>query len=76
MNIVLTPQNIFDSYLKELDKKIKETVHSPEQALIMVEVLMVKVKELFTQKGYTEDDALLFMEHTLQELDETKPTIH
>ena len=76
MKIFLTPQNIFDSYLKELDVQIKETVKSPEQALIMAEALLVKTKELFCSKGFSDDDALLFMEHTLQELDNTKPTIH
>ena len=47
-----------------------------ECALIMAEALVVKVKELFAGKGYPEDQALLFVEHALQELDENKPTIH
>ena len=76
MTIVLTNQNIFDSYLQELDKQIKGTVKNKEQVLIMAEALMVKVKELFMSKEFSEDVALLFMEHTLQELDDTKPTIH
>ena len=45
-------------------------------ALIMAEVLMVKVKQLFEGKGYSEDQTLLFIQHALQELDEDKPTIH
>jgi len=76
MTIILTAQNVFDSYLRELDKQIKETVKTKEQSLIMAEALLVKVKELFVAKGFSEDVALLFMEHTLQELDDTKPTIH
>tara|TARA_R100001369_G_C3247722_1_gene155456 strand:- start:84 stop:317 length:234 start_codon:yes stop_codon:yes gene_type:complete len=76
MTIVLLTQELFDSYLRQLDKHIKEKVKTPEQALIMAEALMVKIKELFCLKGYTEDHALLFIEHALQELDETKPTIH
>ena len=76
MTIILTAQNVFDSYLQELDKQIRETVKTKEQALIMAEALMIKVKELFISKGFSEDVALLFMEHALQELDNTKPTIH
>ncbi len=37
---------------------------------------MGKVKELFEGKGYKEEDALLVIQHAIQELDENKPTIH
>ena len=37
---------------------------------------ILKVKELFDGKGYSEDQTLLFIQHALQELDEDKPTIH
>ena len=73
---LVTPQQIFDSYINLLDKFIKDTVNSNHLALIMAEVLMVKVKELFDGKGYSEDQTLLFIQHALQELDEDKPTIH
>ena len=74
--IVVTAQQVFDSYLREIDKQLKETVRSKEQAIIMAEALMVKVKELFLRSDFGVDHALLFMEHALQELDENKPTIH
>ena len=75
--MIVTAQQVFDSYLRELDKQLKATVKAPEQALIMAEAMMVKVKELFMANKFVEDHSLLFMEHALQELDEnTKPTIH
>ena len=74
--IIVSAQQVFDSYLREIDKQLKETVRSKEQAIIMAEALMVKVKELFLRSDFGEDHALLFMEHALQELDENKPTIH
>ena len=74
--IVVSAQHVFDSYLKEMDKQIKETVKSKEQAIIMAEAMMVKVKELFVMNEFGEDHALLFLEHALQELDEIKPTVH
>jgi len=73
---LLTPQEIFDSYIKLLDKFVEETVKNDHLALIMAEVLMVKVKELFQGKGYDEDHTLLFIQHALQELEDNKPTIH
>ena len=73
---LVTSQQIFDSYIDLLDKFIKDTVNSNHLALIMAEVLMVKVKELFEGKGYNEEQTLLFIQHALQELDEDKPTIH
>ena len=73
---LVSPQQIFDSYIKMLDKFIKDSVNSDSLALIMSEVLMVKVKELFEGKGYKEEDALLFIQHAIQELEENKPTIH
>ena len=73
---LVSPQQIFDSYIKMLDKFIKDSVNSESLALIMAEVSMVKVKELFDGKGYKEDDALLFIQHAIQELEENKPTIH
>jgi hypothetical protein len=73
---LVSPQQIFDSYIKMLDKFIKDSVNSDSLALIMAEVLMVKVKELFEGKGYKEEDALLFIQHAIQELEENKPTIH
>ena len=73
---LITPQQIFDSYIDLLDKFIKDTVTSDHLALIMAEVLMVKVKEIFQGNGYSEDQTLLFIQHALQELDEDKPTIH
>ena len=63
--IVVTAQQVFDSYLREIDKQLKETVRSKEQAIIMAEALMVKVKELFLRSDFGEDHALLFMEHAL-----------
>ena len=42
----------------------------------MAEALIVKIKQLFIGKGYVEEDALLFIEHALQELNDDKPTIH
>jgi hypothetical protein len=73
---LVSPQQIFDSYIKMLDKFIKDSVNSDSLALIMAEVLMVKVKELFEGKGYKEEDALLFIQHAIQELEDNKPTIH
>ncbi len=73
---LVSPQKIFDSYIKMLDKFIKDSVNSDSLALIMAEVLMVKVKELFEGKGYKEEDALLFIQHAIQELEDNKPTIH
>ncbi len=73
---LVTPQQIFDSYIDLLNKFIKDSVKSDHLALIMAEVLMVKVKELFEGKGYKEEDALLFIQHALQELEDNKPTIH
>jgi hypothetical protein len=73
---LITPQQLFDSYIDLLDKFVKDTVTNDNLALIMAEVLMVKVKELFEGKGYSEDQTLLFIQHALQELDEDKPTIH
>ena len=73
---LLTPQEVFDSYINLLDKFVKDTVKSDHLALIMAEVLMVKVKELFQGKGYGEDHTLLFIQHALQELEDNKPTIH
>jgi|TARA_R100001460_G_scaffold44539_2_gene81320 hypothetical protein len=73
---LVTPQQIFDSYIDLLDKFIKDSVNSDSLALIMAEVLMLKVKELFEGKGYKEEDALLFIQHAIQELEENKPTIH
>tara|TARA_B100000900_G_C20244274_1_gene579260 strand:+ start:479 stop:637 length:159 start_codon:yes stop_codon:yes gene_type:complete len=49
---LVTPQQIFDSYIDLLDKFIKDSVNSDSLALIMAEVLMLKVKELFEGKGY------------------------
>ena len=74
--IIVSAQQVFDSYLKEIDKQIKETVKSKEQAIIMAEALIVKVKELFVMNEFGEDHALLFLEHALQELDEIKPSVH
>ena len=73
---LVTPQQIFDSYIDLLNKFIKDSVKSDHLALIMAEVLMVKVNELFEGKGYKEEDALLFIQHALQELEDNKPTIH
>ena len=39
-------------------------------------LLDIKIKQLFIGKGYAEEDALLFIEHALQELNDDKPTIH
>ena len=75
-NHLFTSQQVFDSYLKELDNFIKHSINNHQCALIMAEALMVKVKELFAGKGYDEDQTLLFVQHALQELDENKPTIH
>jgi|TARA_R110002020_G_scaffold374737_1_gene586028 hypothetical protein len=74
--IVVTAQQVFEAYLKEIDKAIKDTVKTHEQSLIMAEALLVKVKEIFYGHGKTEEEALLFIEHALQELNDTKPTIH
>mgnify|MGYP003123431920 CR=1 FL=1 len=76
VNKIISAQELFDIYLKSLDQYINKNISSQECALIMAEVLMVKVKELFAGKGYSEDHALLFVEHALQELNEDKPTIH
>jgi len=73
---VLTAQQLFDNYLKQVDQMLKHNVHSKEQSIIMAEALLVKVKELFLLQGYPENVALLFVEHALQELNEDKPTIH
>ena len=43
---LITPQQLFDSYIDLLDKFVKDTVTNDNLALIMAEVLMVKVKEL------------------------------
>tara|TARA_R100000908_G_C3720171_1_gene123251 strand:- start:28 stop:264 length:237 start_codon:yes stop_codon:yes gene_type:complete len=75
-NKIISAQELFDIYLKSIDEYINKNINSPECALIMAEALIVKVKELFVRKGYPEDQALLFVEHALQELDENKPTIH
>ena len=74
--IIVTAQTIFDAYLKHLDQFIKESVQNKEQSLIMAEALMLKTKELFISQGFGEDQALLFVEHALQELNNNKPTIH
>jgi hypothetical protein len=74
--MIVTAQQMFDAYIRELDKIVHGTVKNPEQAIIMAEVLMVKVKQLFQGAGYHEEDALLFIQHALQELEENKPTIH
>ena len=73
---LVSAQQIFDSYIQMLDKFIKDSVNSESLALIMAEVLMVKVKELFIGRGYKEEDALLFIQHAIQELEDNKPTIH
>ena len=75
-NKIISAQQLFDIYLKSLDEYISKNVNSQECALIMAEAFIVKVKELYAGKGYPEDQALLFVEHALQELDENKPTIH
>ena len=82
----MVEQGVFDSYLELLDHFIKDliakkvVIAGKDQAevlsLIMAEALMVKVKDIFISTKFLEDQALLFMEHALQELDNTKPTIH
>tara|TARA_R100001129_G_scaffold81077_1_gene55154 strand:- start:862 stop:1086 length:225 start_codon:yes stop_codon:yes gene_type:complete len=74
--MILTAQELFDNYLRQIDKLIQDNVQSKEQSLIMAEALIVKVKELFLSQNYAENVALLFVEHALQELNEDKPTIH
>lgn len=69
-------QEVFDIFLKEADDFCKLHVKSKTSALVMAEVFIVKVKDLFHGKGYSEDDALLFIQHALQELNDTKPTKH
>ena len=79
-------QEVFDSYLELLDHFIKDLIakkvvisgknKTEVLSLIMAEALMVKVKDIFISTKFLEDQALLFMEHALQELDNTKPTIH
>ena len=69
-------QEVFDIFLKEADDFCKLHVKSKTSALVMAEVFIVKVKDLFHGKGYSEEDALLFIQHALQELNDTKPTIH
>jgi phosphoheptose isomerase len=76
MSSIFNAQKIFDDYISKLDNFTRENVKSSTDALIMAEVLMVKVKELFMGKGYTEVDALLFVQHAIQELEDNKPTIH
>jgi hypothetical protein len=74
--MITSPQQIFDNFIQKIDSFVKQNVNSPTLALIMAEALMVKVKELFDEKGYSEEQTLLFIKHALQELDEEKPTIH
>ena len=69
-------QDVFDIFLKEADDFCKLHVKSKTAALVMAEVFIVKVKDLFHGKGYSEEDALLFIQHALQELNDTKPTKH
>ena len=69
-------QDVFDIFLKEADNFCKLHVKSKTAALVMAEVYIVKVKDLFHGKGYSEEDALLFIQHALPELNDTKPTIH
>ena len=69
-------QDVFDIFLKEADDFCKLHVKSKTSALVMAEVFIVKVKDLFHGKGSSEDDALLFIQHALQELNDTKPTKH
>ena len=70
------PQKIFDEFLEHVDKFVTFHVKNESSALIMAEAFIVKIKQLFMGKGYTEDDALLFIQHALQELNDDKPTIH
>jgi hypothetical protein len=74
--MIFNAQKIFDALISKMDKFANDNVKSETDALIMAEVLMVKVKELFEGKGYKEEDALLFIQHAIQELEENKPTIH
>tara|TARA_R100000458_G_scaffold57937_1_gene65003 strand:- start:650 stop:874 length:225 start_codon:yes stop_codon:yes gene_type:complete len=74
--MIISAQQLFDNYLREVDHLIKSQVITKDQSLIMAEALMVKVKELFLSQGHPENVALLFIEHALQELNEDKPTIH
>jgi len=74
--MVFKAQKIFDDLISKMDKFANDNVKSETDALIMAEVLIVKVKELFEGKGYKEHDALLFVQHAIQELEDNKPTIH
>ena len=69
-------QETFEVFLKKADDFCQLHVKSKTSALVMAEVFIVKVKDLFHGKGYSEDDALLFIQHALQELNDTKPTKH
>tara|TARA_B100001063_G_C16302162_1_gene328867 strand:+ start:254 stop:496 length:243 start_codon:yes stop_codon:yes gene_type:complete len=73
---LVIPQQVFDIFLDHVDKFVSFHVKNESSALIMAEALIVKIKQLFMGKGYTEEDALLFIEHALQELNDDKPTIH
>ena len=69
-------QEVFDIFLKEADNFCKLHVKNKTTALVMAEVFIIKVKDLFHGKGYSEEDSLLFIKHALQELNDIKPTIH
>lgn len=73
---LLIPQQVFDMFVDQIDKFVSFHVKNEGAALIMAEALIVKIKQLFIGKGYAEEDALLFIEHALQELNDDKPTIH
>ena len=73
---LLISQQVFDIFLDHIDKFVSFYVKNETSALIMAEALVLKIKQLFTGKGYAEEDALLFIEHALQELNDDKPTIH
>tara|TARA_R110002124_G_scaffold79958_1_gene212049 strand:+ start:650 stop:892 length:243 start_codon:yes stop_codon:yes gene_type:complete len=73
---LIIPQQVFDIFLDHIDKFVSFHVKNEGAALIMAEALIVKIKQLFIGKGYVEEDALLFIEHALQELNDDKPTIH
>ena len=49
--MIFNAQKIFDELISKMDKFANDNVKSETDALIMAEVLMVKLKELFEGKG-------------------------